>query len=63
VFVELEYRIALADAGAFQAAMAERERIRRRDSARDWALWRDVTDSMRWVESYRVPSWADYLRP
>ncbi|MCX8475950.1 MAG: MFS transporter [Sphingomonas sp.] len=62
IFVELEYRVALEDAEAFLAAMQERERIRRRDGARDWGLWRDLNDAMRWVESYRVPSWADYLR-
>ncbi len=62
VQIELEYRIDPAGAEAFEAAMRERERIRRRDGARGWMLWRDLNDSMRWVESYRVPSWAEYLR-
>jgi MFS family permease len=62
ILVELEYRVALEDAEAFRLAMRERQRIRRRDGARGWALWRDLNDAMRWVESYRVPSWAEYLR-
>jgi MFS family permease len=62
IFVELEYRIAPEDAGEFEQAMRERARIRRRDGARGWAVWRDLNDAMRWVESYWVPSWAEYLR-
>jgi MFS family permease len=62
IFVELEYRVEPEDADAFREAMRERERIRRRDGARGWALWRDLNDAMRWTESYRVPSWAEYLR-
>lgn len=62
IFVEIEYRIDEENVTAFLAAMAERQRVRRRDGARDWALWQDVEIRQRWVESYRVPTWADYLR-
>jgi hypothetical protein len=46
----------------FQAAMAARSRIRKRDGARNWALWQDLAERTRWIESYRVATWADYLR-
>ncbi len=60
--VEIEYRVVEADWPAFNAAMQTRRRIRNRDGARNWMLWQDVTDRTRWVESYRVANWADYLR-
>jgi MFS family permease len=62
VQVELEYRIQPEDAPAFLTAMKDRERIRRRDGAGGWALWQDLGDASRWIESYRVGTWADYLR-
>ena len=33
-----------------------------RDGARNWALWQDLADRRRWIESYRVATWAEYLR-
>jgi MFS family permease len=60
--VQIEYQIAEADLPAFREAMVERERIRRRDGARAWTLWHDLHDRSRWIESYRVRDWADYLR-
>ena len=62
VMVQLEYRVAEDKAGQFARAMVERQRIRLRDGARDWALWQDLADSAVWIEGYRVPTWADYLR-
>ncbi|RYY26895.1 MAG: MFS transporter [Sphingomonadales bacterium] len=60
--VQIEYRIAEADVAEFRTAMTERERIRRRDGARGWTLWRDLHDRSLWIESYRVRDWADYVR-
>lgn len=60
--VEIEYRVAPDNWPEFAAAMRVRQRIRRRDGARNWALWQDVTDRTRWIESYRVANWGDYLR-
>lgn len=62
IIVELEYRIIDSDIENFLCAMDERERIRRRDGARDWQLWRDLQDAQRWIESYRVPNWTEYVR-
>jgi hypothetical protein len=46
----------------FLDAMAERRRIRRRDGARHWALFRDVQNPQVWTEMYNVPTWTDYVR-
>lgn len=62
VRVEIEYRIDPANWLDFERAMRARQRIRKRDGARNWALWQDVTDRTRWVESYRVANWAEYVR-
>lgn len=60
--IEISYSIAREHWTAFRSVMDERSRIRKRDGARNWALWQDLADLTRWVESYRVPDWADYLR-
>jgi len=62
VVVTVEYRIAEGDIAGFQAAMAEKRRIRRRDGARRWTLLQDVQKPERWVERFHCPSWMDYLR-
>ena len=60
--VEIEYQIPRQKWEAFLAAMEIRARIRKRDGAKNWALWQDVSDRTRWIESYRVVDWAEYLR-
>lgn len=62
VMVQLEYQVSEDDAGGFARAMVERQCIRVRDGARDWAVWQDLGHSSRWIESYRVATWAEYLR-
>jgi hypothetical protein len=37
-------------------------RIRRRDGARSWDIYRDVEQPDRWLESFTVASWAEHLR-
>lgn len=62
VRVEIDYRVAEENWDEFRRTMAERKRIRLRDGARNWALWQDLSDRTLWMESYRVATWADYLR-
>lgn len=62
VRVAIDYVVAEKDWSAFRTAMRARRRIRNRDGAHNWALWQDSADATRWVESYRVATWADYLR-
>lgn len=62
VRIEVRYRIARENWSAFEAAMELRGRIRKRDGARNWALWQDLADLESWFESYRVSTWAEYER-
>jgi MFS family permease len=62
VAVLIEYTIREEDTRAFLDAMAERRRIRLRDGARQWELLRDTERPERWIESYHVPTWNDYVR-
>lgn len=62
VAITIEYLIREADTRAFLEAMNDRRRIRRRDGAQQWELLRDTEIPERWVESYHVSTWNDYIR-
>lgn len=62
IVITIEYVIDEADIDEFLAAMAERRRIRRRDGAHNWTLMRDLAEPRLWIESYRLPTWLDYIR-
>ena len=60
--VSVEYQIAPEDTDLFLKLAAARRRIRLRDGARAWSLYRDLTRPEKWHESYCVTTWAAYLR-
>jgi hypothetical protein len=62
VLVTAEYRVELDKAGEFVVTMRELGRLRRRDGAKQWGLFRDPAQPGRYVESFVVESWAEYLR-
>ena len=62
ITIAIEYRIREERVEAFLAAMAERQRIRRRDGARHWSLMRDLAEPSRWVERFDTPTWLEYMR-
>tara|TARA_R110000782_G_scaffold117364_1_gene207513 strand:+ start:7546 stop:9216 length:1671 start_codon:yes stop_codon:yes gene_type:complete len=62
VAVTIHYEIEPADIPRFMANMHERRRIRRRDGARRWTLYRDLSDPKLWIERYHVATWLDYVR-
>ena len=62
VLVTIEYRIAAADREAFLAAIDRQGAGRRRNGAYRWGVFEDAADGGRWVESFLVDSWFDYLR-
>ena len=41
---------------------ARMARIRRRDGAQLWGVFRDAVDPARWLETFTVESWAEHLR-
>lgn len=62
VKIVIEYIIREKDTQTFLAMMAEKRRIRKRDGARRWSLMRDLEHPERWMESYHLPTWLEYVR-
>lgn len=62
VMVTLEYIVRPEDFRAFGDVMQEMRRIRRRDGALSWGLYRDIADPTHHIEYFIVDSWAQHLR-
>jgi predicted MFS family arabinose efflux permease len=62
VLVTVEYRVEAAHADAFLRAMRTYERVRRRDGASRWGLYRDLERADAYLETFIVVSWAEHLR-
>jgi hypothetical protein len=62
VLVTAEYQVDIDNAGDFVVAMRQLGRVRRRDGAMRWGLFRDPAVPGRYVESFVVESWAEHLR-
>ena len=61
VAVEIAYRVAPGSVEAFLDAIGHLRAPRHRDGATFWRVYRDLSDSSRYVERFIVTSWADYL--
>lgn len=62
VLVTVEYRIAAANRDAFLAAVDRQGAGRRRNGAYRWGVFEDTTNAGRWMETFVVDSWLEYLR-
>jgi hypothetical protein len=62
VLVTVEYRVDPQHVKAFLRAMVGYERIRRRDGASRWGIYRDLERGDVYVETFIVSSWAEHLR-
>lgn len=62
VSIAIDYEIEPGSVPDFLDAMNERQRIRRRDGARRWMLTRDLENPRLWTESYKIPTWVEYIR-
>jgi MFS family permease len=62
VLVTVEYVVSREHASEFIKAMHRYGRIRRRDGASRWGVFRDVEDADRYLEIFLVNSWAEHLR-
>jgi MFS family permease len=62
VLVTVEYRVEPKDTEAFLEAMHKYGRVRRRDGASRWGIFRDLEHPDVYVESFVVNSWAEHLR-
>jgi len=62
VLVTVEYRIADADRDAFLAAVNRQGAGRCRNGAYHWGVFEDTAKAGRWLETFVVDSWLEYLR-
>ncbi|NRP75517.1 Enterobactin exporter EntS [Ensifer psoraleae] len=62
IVVKLDYLIAEHHLEAFLDRMRERRRVQSRAGARNWTLQRSLHTPSLWTETYRTPTWMDYLR-
>jgi MFS family permease/quinol monooxygenase YgiN len=62
VAVEIRYRIDPRQREAFLLASELVGKLRRRNGARIWRLYRDLADEALFVERFIVDSWVDYQR-
>jgi MFS family permease len=62
IVVRVEYLILDEDVDAFLSLMRQRRHVHSRIGARHWTLQRNVQKPMEWTESFRTPTWMDYVR-
>jgi hypothetical protein len=62
VLVTVEYLVDRDHASDFLKAMHHYERVRRRDGASRWGIYRDTEHPDQFVETFIVHSWAEHLR-
>ncbi|WOH63745.1 MFS transporter [Bradyrhizobium sp. BWA-3-5] len=62
IVVKVEYIIADENVNTFLKLMSERRRVQSRAGARHWTLLRNIQRPSQWTETYRTPTWTDYLR-
>ncbi len=62
VLVTVEYQVVREREAEFVQAINEYARIRRRDGAYRWGIFRDTETANRFLETFLVNSWAEHLR-
>ena len=62
VLVTVEYEVSPENVGEFLKAARRYGRVRRRDGAMRWGIFRDLESANRYLETFVVTSWAEHLR-
>jgi hypothetical protein len=62
VLVTVEYHVTSDDVQRFLDAMEQYGRVRRRDGASRWGIFRDLERAGVFLEMFEVTSWAEHLR-
>jgi hypothetical protein len=62
VLVTIEYKVRSGRQRDFEMFMQHYSRIRRRDGASRWEIFRDVESDDQYFEVFLVASWAEHLR-
>ncbi|RWK66573.1 MFS transporter [Mesorhizobium sp.] len=62
IVIKVEYLILEENVEAFLHLMRERRHVQSRAGARNWTLQRNLQQPSKWTETFRTPTWTDYLR-
>lgn len=62
VLVTVEYEVDPRKSDEFLEALHKFSRVRRRDGASRWGIYRDTEHPARYIETFIVESWAEHLR-
>jgi predicted MFS family arabinose efflux permease len=62
ILVTIEYSVPPEKLSEFITAIYKHERLRRRDGAYHWGVFRDLEQPDRYLEIFLVNSWAEHLR-
>ncbi len=62
IVIKVEYQIPEENLEAFLDLMRARRHVHTRVGARHWMLQRNLQEPMQWIETFRTPTWTDYLR-
>jgi MFS family permease len=62
VLVTVEYEVEPKKADEFLEALHKFARVRRRDGASRWSVYRDTEHPAHYIETFIVESWAEHLR-
>lgn len=62
IVVEIDYRVAFANAREFYNHALKLRALRLRNGGFGWSISRDIADPTIWTERYHCPTWADFLR-
>ncbi|RDJ04304.1 MFS transporter [Rhizobium grahamii] len=62
IVIKIDYVIAEHGLEAFLKCMRKRRRVQSRAGARNWTLQRNLLTPTLWTETFRTPTWTDYLR-
>jgi MFS family permease len=62
VLVTIEYSVIAEQESKFVRTMRQYARVRRRDGAYRWGIYRDIEVANQFVEIFLVHSWAEHLR-
>ncbi len=60
--VKVEYSISEENIEAFLVCMRARRHVQSRAGARNWTLQRNLQTPSVWTETFRTPTWMDFLR-
>ncbi|PZX10653.1 putative MFS family arabinose efflux permease [Palleronia aestuarii] len=62
ISISVDYEIDDDALDAFLDVMRERRRIRLRNGAHSWVLTQNLENHRLWQETFKVPTWTEYLR-